>query len=125
MPFIPLEEPTPRKGFVPLVESAPEQPSIAGQMALNNPVTAIGETALNVATQSVAMPVAGLAGLVTEAARAAGLTERQGADMVHAVGEALTYQPRGEMGKAATEAVMYPFEKLAEAGQAAGGATLD
>ncbi len=125
MPFIPLEEPTARKGFVPLADLAPDRPTIAGQMALNNPVTAIGETALNVATQSVAMPVAGLAGLVTEAARAAGLTERQGADIVHAVGEALTYQPRGEMGKATTEAVMWPFEKLAEAGQAVGGATLD
>lgn len=35
------------------------------------------------------------------------------------------YQPRGEMGKAATELVTLPFQKLAEAGQYMGGKTLD
>lgn len=115
MPFIPLQ-----RGFTPL-----EHPGILKQLALENPATAIGETALSVATQGVAMPVAGLAGLGVEAAHSLGLTERTGADTVQQVAEAMTYQPRGEMGKAATGVVMYPFEKLAELGQAAGGRVLE
>ncbi len=40
------------------------------------------------------------------------------------VGEALTYQPRGELGKRTTEIATYPFQKLAEAGQFVGDKTL-
>jgi hypothetical protein len=98
----------------------PETPSKLKQVALNNPATAIGETALNLGTMGVALPVAGLAGLATEAGRAMGLTKKTGAEVVHDVAGAMTYQPRGEMGQAATQALMYPFEKLAEAGQGAG-----
>lgn len=103
----------------------PVRPSTLRNVALNNPLTAIGETALNLASTGVAMPVAGLAGLATEAGRAVGLTDKTGADVVHAVGDALTYQPRGEMGQAATQAVMYPFEKLHEAATWAGNKTQD
>ena len=138
MPFIPLEQPDepPSRGFVPLAESQPkrgftplqetnEAPSILKTAALENPATAIAETGLNLASQAVALPVAGLAGLATEAGKAMGLTERKGADVVHAVGEKLTYVPRSELGKAATEIATYPFQKLAEAGQWAGGKTLE
>ena len=137
MPFIPLEQSElPRRGFVPLVDAEPkrgflplqaepERPSMAKQLALENPATAIAETGLNLASQAMALPVAGLAGLATEAGNALGLTEKKGADVVHSVGEALTYQPRGEMGKQAAGIVAYPFEKLAEAGQWAGSKTLD
>ncbi len=124
--FVPLagEPKEKRRGFQPL-QSQPDQPSILKQAALENPLTAIAETGMNLASQAVALPVAGLAGLATEAGNALGLTERKGADVVHSVGEAMTYQPRGEMGKAATEVATYPFQKLAEAGQYAGGKTLD
>lgn len=138
MPFTPLEQPdeSPRRGFTPLAESQPkrgftplqekdETPSILKTAALENPATAIAETGANLASQAVALPVAGIAGLATEAGNALGLTEKKGADVVHQVGEALTYQPRGEMGKAATEVATYPFQKLAEAGQWAGGKTLE
>ena len=108
--------------FIPI---EPDRPSTLRNVALNNPLTAIGETALNLASTGVAMPVAGLAGLATEAGRAVGLTDKTGADVVHAVGDALTYQPRGEMGQAATQAVMYPFEKLHEAATWAGNKTQD
>ncbi|WP_157651258.1 LPD38 domain-containing protein [Dechloromonas denitrificans] len=101
----------------------PERSSIAGQVLMNNPLTAAGEMALNLGSQAVALPVAGLAGLATEAGNALGLTEQKGADVVHAVGEALTYQPRGEMGKAAAGIVAYPFEKLNEAATFAGEKT--
>jgi hypothetical protein len=140
MSFIPLEQgEQPRGGFVPLETSSddggikprgftpiePDRPSMAKQIALENPATAIAETGLNLASQAVALPVAGIAGLATEAGNALGLTDKKGADVVHQVGEALTYQPRGEMGKQAAGIVAYPFEKLAEAGQWAGGKTLE
>lgn len=110
--------------FVPL-DTQGAKPSLLKTIALENPATALGETALNLGSQAIALPVAGLAGLVTEAGHALGLTDKTGADVVHAVGDALTYQPRGEMGKATTELAAYPFQKLAEAGQAAGTATLE
>lgn len=122
--FVPLAEDRPRRGFVPL--AADDQgPSLLKTVALNNPLTAAAEAGLNLASQAVALPVAGVAGLATEAGRALGLTDRTGADTVEKVGEALTYQPRGEMGKQAAGLVAYPFEKLAEAGQWAGTKTLD
>lgn len=122
--FVPIEDQVqePARGFVPI---EPEKPSVLRNIALNNPLTALGETVMNLASQGVAVPVAGLAGLGTEAARAAGLTENTGTEVIHQVGDALTYTPRGEMGQAATKAVMYPFEKLAEAGRWAGDKTLD
>lgn len=103
----------------------PPRPSVLKTIALNNPLTAIGEAGLNLASQAVAVPAAGLAGLATEAGRAVGLTDKRGADVVHQVGEALTYQPRGDMGKAVAEVVAYPFEKLAEGGQYVGSKVLD
>lgn len=141
MPFIPLEQSSdiqpggfiplpdslkdrPRRGFIPL-QAEPERPSIAKQAALENPATAIAETGMNLASQVVALPVSGLAGLATEAGNALGLTEKKGADVVHQVGEAMTYQPRGELGKATTDVVTKPFQWLAEAGQAVGGKVLD
>lgn len=108
--------------FTP-VEGA--KPSMLKTVALENPFAAVGETALNLGSQMVALPVAGLAGLATEAGRTLGMTEKTGADVVRAVGEKLTYVPRGEFGNAATAAVMIPFEKLAEVGEKAGTATLE
>lgn len=142
MPFVPLaaptteddsqpEQATPRHGFVPLsrgfvpLEQPDEAPSMLRNVALNNPLTAAGEAALNLGSQAVALPVAGLAGLATAAGNALGLTDKTGADTVHAVGDALTYQPRGEFGQAAAGIVAYPFQKLAEAGQYVGGKVLD
>ena len=121
------------RGFIPLkaVEepAAPAEPkpefSLLKTIALENPLTAAGEIALNFGTQMVAMPVAGLTGLAAEAGHALGLTEKTGADVVHSVGGALTYQPRGTMGQMGAEAVTYPFQKLAEAGQWVGGKTLE
>jgi hypothetical protein len=134
MPFVPIADNRP-SGFVPLEKSVsgfqplePEEdgkPSVLRNVVLNNPLTAIGETALNLATTGVAMPVAGLAGLATEAGRAVGLTDKRGADVVHDVADAMTYRPRGEMGQAATQAVMYPFEKLHEAATYVGEKTQD
>lgn len=146
MPFIPLQNdiqperaPDTQRGFIPLGGAAvekisadteleatdPGKSSVLRNVLLNNPLTALGETALNLGTMAVAIPAAGLAGLGAVAGNALGLTDRKPADVVHGVGGAMTYQPRGEMGQAATGIVTYPFEKLAEAGQYAGGKTLD
>lgn len=101
----------------------PERPSMLKTAALENPLTAIAETGANLASQMVALPVAGLAGLATEAGNALGITEKNGADVVHQVGEAMTYVPRGELGKATAGIVAYPFEKLNEAATYAGEKT--
>lgn len=126
--FVPLSgagsDATPTRGFKPLPDEK-KQPSILGMALLENPLTAIAETGANLASQAVAIPAAGLAGLATEAGNAMGLTEKRGADVVLHVGEAMTYQPRGEMGKAATEAVTYPFQKLNEAATWVGNKTLE
>lgn len=120
--FVPLDGDARGDGefrFTPLDDEG-AKPSVLKTVALNNPLTAVAETGANLATMGVALPVAGLAGLATEAAHAVGLTDKHGADVVHAVGDALTYQPRGELGQAATAAVMAPFEKLHEAATWAG-----
>ena len=123
--FVPRADAEQKRGFVPITQSE-DRPSMARTLLVNaNPLAAIGETAANLASQAIALPVAGIAGLATEAGNALGLTEKKGADPVHSVGEALTYQPRGEMGKQLTGIASYPFEKLAEAGQWAGGKTLE
>lgn len=145
MPFVPISAgSTTRSGFVPLADSedeAPaahrgftptddndnpsERPSQLKTVAQNNPLTAVGETAANLGSQLISIPAAGLAGIATAAGNKLGLTDKDPVDVVHSVGNALTYQPRGEMGKAATSLVQYPFEKLAEGGQMAGDATLN
>lgn len=114
--------------FVPL---DPEQPAainpgeVLRNVLVNNPLTAAGETVLNLGSQVVGLPVAGLAGVATAAGHALGLTDRTGADVVHAVGEKLTYVPRGELGQGGAGIVAAPFEALAEVGHKAGSATLD
>ncbi|WOP14589.1 LPD38 domain-containing protein [Ottowia sp. SB7-C50] len=137
--FVPLAELEPQApaaetgrqpGFVPVAEGggaapAPGKPGVLRNILLNNPLTALGEVALNLGSMGVSQPVAGLAGLATEAAHQLGLTDRRGADVVQSVGEALTYQPRGEMGQRGAGIVAYPFEKLAEGAHWAGGKTLD
>lgn len=84
---------------------------------LENPATAIAETGLNLARPSGGASCCRSGWLAAEAGNAPWPDgEEVGADVVHQVGEAMTYQPRGEMGKAATEIATYPFQKLVEAG---------
>lgn len=54
-----------------------------------------------------------------------GLTEADPAEVVHKVAGAMTYHPQTESGQHLTSAATYPFQKLAEAGQYAGGETLE
>lgn len=83
------------------------------------------EGAANLASQAIAMPVAGVAGMSAVAGKALGVTEADPAEVVHKVGDALTYHPRTESGKHFTETASLPLEALAKAGQYAGDKTLD
>jgi hypothetical protein len=123
--LVPLDDADRSSGGWELAPIEPERPSVLKTVLLNNPLTAIAETGANLLSQGVALPVAGLAGIGTAAGKAMGFTDADPAEVVHKVGGALTFQPRGEMGQATTEAVMYPFQKLAEAGQGAGDWVLD
>ncbi len=120
-----------RRGFTPLVPEESQgslaetlAPAVKTMKAMGQ-VYPVAETAANLITQGVALPVAGIAGLGAAATKALGLTDAEPADVVHAVGGALTYQPVSEGGKHLTETVMLPFEKLAEGGQYVGGKVLD
>jgi hypothetical protein len=122
--FTPIDAGKTAAGDFKFTPEEDAQPSVLRTVLMENPATAIGEAGLNLGSQIVALPVAGLAGLATEAGRALGLTEKTGADVVHAVGGALTYQPRGEFGQAAAGIVAAPFEKLHKGATAAGEKTL-
>lgn len=136
MGFTPLASSAPRlsqgftPGFTPLsVGSDDDQPSALAPAIETvkdiGRVYPIAEMVGNLATQMIAMPVAGIAGLGAAATNAVGLTDTAPADVVHKVSNALTYQPHTESGSHLTGAATYPFQKLAEAGQYAGDKTLD
>lgn len=133
MGFMPLEsdqkKPGFTPGFTPLAEQEEDRPGLFAPAVETikdiGRVYPVLEAGANLATQAVALPVAGLAGLGAVATKAAGITEAEPADVVHQVGGALTYQPVTESGRHLTGAVLYPFEKLQQAGQYLGGKTLD
>lgn len=77
------------------------------------------ETAANLATGAVAMPVSGIAGLAAAAAKALGY-DTDPAAVVDRTARALTYEPRTDLGEHLTRSTLYPLEKLAEVGRAAG-----
>lgn len=132
--FIPLAdaaESPPARGFVPLHGEKQERsvadtfaPAVRTARAIGQ-VYPVAETAANLITQGAALPVAGLAGLGAAATKAMGLTDKEPADVVHAVSDALTYQPVTDSGKHLTQAAMMPFEWLAKGGAAAGNAVLN
>lgn len=74
-------------------------------------VDTASDVGLGLLSSAVATPIAGLAGLFTGG----------NADVVDKVGSALTYQPRTQQGQDLSNAVAWPFEKLAQLGDYAGG----
>ena len=83
------------------------------------------EPGLQLATGALAAPAAGIAGLATGAGRVLGMTDKKPGDVVRSVENALTYQPKTVGGKAASEVIGYPFKKLAEGADWAGGKVTD
>jgi hypothetical protein len=76
---------------------------------------ALGETAATLATGAVAEPVAGLVGLAT--APFQGL--QQGVQNIEATRQALTYQPRSELGQSAVAGIGQAMQPIAQPLQAA------
>lgn len=76
---------------------------------------ALGETAATLATGAVAEPVAGLVGLAT--APFQGL--QQGVQNIEATRQALTYQPRSELGQSAVAGIGQAMQPIAQTLQAA------
>lgn len=76
---------------------------------------ALGETAATIATGAVAEPVAGLVGLAT--APFQGL--RQGVQNIEATRQALTYQPRSELGQRVVSGIGQLMQPIAQPLQAA------
>lgn len=90
------------------------------------------DTALALGTGAVAAPIAGIAGilqgarnLISPALPTMNEADKRlsAGDVVDKVQNALQYEPRTPMGKAITSTIAYPFQKLAQAGDAAGAAT--
>jgi hypothetical protein len=112
---------TPAWASAPLVnaqQKEPEKPLGGMSDALIEPLAAFG-------SGIVAQPLSGLAGLAVAGAHKLGLTDKEGADAVRATQDLLTYQPRTKVGEAVTKVASYPFEKLAQGADWAGGKAAD
>lgn len=103
-------------------QAAPAQPPQQEESIQTSIVGGAVEPNLALGSSMVAGPVSGLAGLVGTVLPG---HEGQGADWTRKVGQALTYQPRTQGGQRAMQAISYPFEKLAEGADYAGGAVTD
>lgn len=90
--------------------------------AYNVPGAGVGDAALALGTGALASPIAGLAGLVGSALPG---PQGQGADWVQKTQDALTYEPKTGLGKGITNAVAYPFQKLAQGADVAGQKVTD
>jgi len=86
------------------------------------PQMQLADATLPLITGAIATPIAGLAGLAGAALPG---PAGQGASVVEKVQNALTYQPRTELGKGVTDVVSWPFRKLAEGANVAGEKTTD
>lgn len=82
------------------------------------PNIGLGEAVLSGITGMAAAPISGLAG--GAAALMPGLPAGSGADVTNAVGNALTYQPRSELGQKIASGASSPFEWLANKADIAG-----
>lgn len=80
------------------------------------------EAAASLASGTYAGPMSGYAGIAGAVLPG---PKGQGADWQRQAQEALTYAPRTDMGRRTTEAVSYPFVKLSELAERAGGAVTD
>lgn len=89
------------------------------------PAAAVGETALQLGTGLAGSVAGGLSGLGNIATNAVGLTDRNPADTVAQVSNALTYEPRTAPGKAMSAGVAKPFELYAHGADWAGGKATD
>ena len=83
------------------------------------------EGAATLATGTLATPAAGLAGISQGITNLVVPGQISAADRVQQVQNALTYQPTSATGQNVVGTVAYPFEKLAQGADVAGGAVTD
>ena len=95
-------------------QPSPLLPQLTG---IGQGVAGAGEAGASLLSGMLAPIPAGLAGLGAAATNAVGLTNTPPADVVGNVSNALTYQPRSEIGQQLAGAANYPFEKLAQGGR--------
>lgn len=105
-----------------LSRQQPEQPQKEEYKYLPNMLFGAIEPNLALMSGAVAGPVSGIAGIAGSLLPG---PEGQGADWVRRVQQGMTYSPASEAGRAATDLISYPFRKLGEAAQYAGGAVTD
>jgi hypothetical protein len=102
---------------VPAKQRQPESSTISD--ALKAYYGATLEPLLAMGSGAIAAPVSGLAGIGQGLKNLASPGMPAG-DRVQSIQQAMTYQPRTQVGQAMTGAVAYPFEKLAQAGDYVG-----
>lgn len=106
----------------------PEQDLVAEEeaydpLAIENIAGSAAEPLMHLGTGLFGSAVGGLAGLGAIGAKKLGY-DVDPAGVIKDVSGALTYEPKTEGGKIATDVVTYPFQKLAEGAEYAGGKTL-
>lgn len=117
MPFV-ADKPAGR--FVPdapPAAEAPRQPS--GDGLLKSYYGATLEPLLALGSGAIAAPVSGLVG-IGQGLKNLVSPGMSAGDRVQSVQQAMSYQPRTQVGQAMTGVVAYPFEKLAQAGDYVG-----
>jgi hypothetical protein len=92
----------------------PSDPRLA---KLKDAALSLPDAALSLLSGSVAAPAAGLAGLAS--APLVGMD--RAADITRGLQDSLTYSPRTQGGQQLLSGISYPFQKLAEGADAAGG----
>lgn len=92
---------------------------------LGHLTSGIGEPALAIASGTVGAAAGGLAGIGAAIGNRLGWTDAQPGDVVRLIQEAMTYQPRTTIGQGVTNVISYPFEKIAQLGDFAGGSVAE
>lgn len=87
-----------------------------------SPTAGLVDAGLALGSGAIAGPVSGLAGIAGTMLPG---PKGQGANWVNKTQDALSYEPKTTIGRGLTNAVTYPFQKLAEGADVAGAATAD
>lgn len=99
-------------GYLSEVSAAARKANTADGSAPVGTLEALGA----LVSGAIATPIASVAGIGAEAARGAGLTDAKGEDTAARVQNALTYQPRGQSGKAQLGLVSAVTQPIADSG---------
>ncbi len=118
-----VDLPSPPSGYT--LDAAPKRSPTAPEESLRTKILGGAiEPNLSLATGALALPIAGLAGIGSTVANAFG-ANTDPAKVVERVQRTLTYAPKTQGGKDAMSVIGYPFEKLAEGADYAGGKVTD